>query len=159
VRPERRSGPDFLSVLQSLRSGKEEFSRPERYPFGRKELKHSRRQLESQFLVSFLSLLLSQPRGCVTDISLDAAEGGGILLQSVARRFGDEARTSRIGIPVVIGEVMKTRMGERAAEPVVLLVLAFFERHDQVERTIRALAGADRNDPRIRFALRRAHAA
>jgi hypothetical protein len=54
---------------------------------------------------------------------------------------------------------MKTGMGERAAQPVTLAVLAFFECHDQVKNPIRHRALAHSDDPSIRFAFRRAHCA
>src|SRR5262245_24663946 len=89
-----------------------------------------------------------QPRGCVANVSLDVGKRTGTQLHCVARCFGNEGRTSCIRVPVIISEVMKTGMGERAAQPVTRPVLAFFECHDQVKNPIRHRALAHSDDPR-----------
>src|SRR5262245_25354970 len=54
---------------------------------------------------------------------------------------------------------MKTRMSERATQPVTLPILASFERHDQIERAIRQLGASDGDHTGIFFARRRTHTA
>jgi hypothetical protein len=82
-----------------------------------------------------------------------------VSLHPVARWFVNEARASRIRVPVVIGEVMKARMGERATEPIAAPVLASLERYDQIERASGDSAPAHCNDTGIGIAFRRAYAA
>jgi hypothetical protein len=76
-----------------------------------------------------------QPQSRVVSICLNISQRTRISLHPVAWWFFNEAWASGIRVPVVIGEVMKTRMGERATETIATLSLASLEGHDQIERT------------------------
>ena len=64
-------------------------------------------------------------------------EGGGVLLVTAYGGFFNERRTSGIGIPIVIKQMMKTRVGYRSPKRVTVCVHSLFECYNEVKDALR----------------------
>src|SRR6202171_3117454 len=74
-----------------------------------------------------------QPQGQVAHGGLDIGEPRWIFLYCVPRTLFHEARTAHFDIPVVVGKVVKARLGDGAAEPVAVPVIPPLEGDGEIE--------------------------
>src|SRR5439155_24735710 len=89
----------------------------------------------------------------VANVCLDVVERVRFAVDAVARRLADKTRRALIRVPVVVHEVMKTRLGYPSTEHVALLVFRSLESDDQVEGAPGLPAFADGDDARVLFAV------
>src|ERR1700687_6299418 len=73
-----------------------------------------------------------QPQGQVAHVGPDIGEPRWIFLHCVPRSLFHEARTAHFDIPVVVGKVVKARLGDGAGEPGDVSVLPSLERDGEV---------------------------
>src|SRR5258708_475297 len=93
----------------------------------------------------------------VTHIGLNVIEPGGILSNRVTGWLDNETRTTFVGIPVVIGEMVKTRLGHYASPPVTVLVICTINCDREVKRPSGRQALASRNNARSSAIIRNTH--
>jgi hypothetical protein len=60
-------------------------------------------------------------------------ESSGIAPNRVAGRLGHKARTAFLDVPVVIGEMVKARLGHGSSKQVAVLIEAMFKSDSEVE--------------------------
>ncbi len=89
--------------------------------------------------------IAGEPRRDVAHVTLYRRQGSGVAQHRVTRGFVHEGRAAAPGIPVVIGEVMKAALRDRAA-----LAVQPFERHGEIETPASHLAPAARDHSRAR---------
>src|SRR5580704_8888151 len=74
-----------------------------------------------------------QPQGQVAHVGLYIGEPRWIFLHGVPRSLFHEARTAHFDIPVVVGKVVKARLGDGAAEPLAVPVTPSLEGDGEIE--------------------------